>query len=978
MKNLALGLLTFLMSTHISVQAHAETMNLESTNLVITKLEHLLTYTQNQADQNDSTGSSSKIALKMRLADLYSDRARLEEQLQQVEKSKADRLKALGTYNSIIKSVGDQESKSRTISQMAHLYQLTDQSGKATDLYKNILKNKVDYSTEVIAQAYLDLGEIALVKMKYSDAEKDFKNALIDKSRTSYINSRLAWCAFHKDQLAKAMSIMTAILKDTAVDNTLKENASHDLATFTAQKTTIELSDVQKIVDLSPESSKDSNLTYFASELDRLGKKKAALLVYHIQDSKNHRAKDFEEHLGLAQIQYDLGHKKETADELGLFFAGWNKNGCKKEERNCDLLKSRGKKLITDWTAAEERTPTPELVRAFTGYISQFPEAEMVFWAAQTAKQAKLYKEAFDLYNQCAGITSSSGATLDKSTSKLFEGSLLGQIDAAELSQDSTLQIKAYMNYLAANPKGEKAQSVKYQLAHVSYESKDFTSAAEQFHAIAITSDGDKAVREKAADTSIEALIASKNETNLQAWSQEYSKLFITRSAEFQKVSRQAMLNRQVKVINGKADKGALAGALAEMTAVDLSHASREEKLTIYKNRLVTAERLKNISEVEKAATAILNLEPLRTEDREMALNRQEWVAEMNLHFDQAFKIAKKMKMTALTPEQRLQKLSLLAELSGNNSKSYDEQFLKISRNKTLRLVVISKFVKSAANPLKVFNQYSSELKENPELYAGLGLEIFAQTNDYRFASQLIQKKKVRMTVSGHALSRFIFLKDFDYIRAEKFHPLKAPLKKSLSANLNIMKRIQNEAKRAINYGDWTLQLVTLTELQKRNAKLGEAITHLPIPRGLSKKNHLQYIALLTQQAAPYSQTAHRMSVHIADMWDKADTKKMAAEVKNTQFSMRSLAIKQIRTVAVIAPEDRFKSLREDLNDALKEAKEKPTRDQIAKLMDAVKQEPFDEAKINELRSLEEKAGHEIFVAYLDSRLIQLKQGTKE
>jgi tetratricopeptide (TPR) repeat protein len=350
--------------------AQGETLNMPTTNIVIEKLDRLL--------ETLDTDSTSKIPMTLRLADLHADRARLFELSEQNKNdhcdtcvtARKDRIEAIRLYNSVFTSL-DKETKSKVLSQLAHLYELTTQSYKALELYKSVLKSEKDYSPELIGQASIGLGEMEFNLAKYKDAAKDFKRALEIKNlnRQGYVTTRLAWTYFHLGNLALAEKTMFSVLTNqNTADGSLKEESARDYATFLSQGK-VGPSEIKNLSLASPEKVRKENLIYLATELDRLGKKNEAVLVWKSVGEASHTdSDDLSEHFRLAQLQYDLGHKDLTVGELVKTVSIWKDKGCKATEENCALLKAKFRKMLTDWAAAEERQPTATLVKAYAIY----------------------------------------------------------------------------------------------------------------------------------------------------------------------------------------------------------------------------------------------------------------------------------------------------------------------------------------------------------------------------------------------------------------------------------------------------------------------------------------------------------------------------------------------------------------------------------------------------------------------------------
>ena len=147
-------------------------MDLSTTNLVIEKL--------NKSIKGQSIRQSKDIQL--RLADLYSERARLKKMSENEQScgncmnSKADRLKALNLYYKLFDRFSS-ETQERLVMQVSHLSISTNQERKATSLYNKVLKSR-KYHKNVKARVLLSKAEQQFHKGFYKDSLKNYDKAI--------------------------------------------------------------------------------------------------------------------------------------------------------------------------------------------------------------------------------------------------------------------------------------------------------------------------------------------------------------------------------------------------------------------------------------------------------------------------------------------------------------------------------------------------------------------------------------------------------------------------------------------------------------------------------------------------------------------------------------------------------------------------------------------------------------------------------
>ncbi len=960
---------------------HAETLDLATTNDVVSRIEKLLTQIEPQ--------SESYLPMQLRLADLYADRARLFEiqdanaESDTLRKAKADRKQAIAIYEKALPKLSG-EDQSRVLGQTAHLYQLVDQKDKSRALYTKILKNPKKYPKTLLVQAYLGLGEMALSQAHYPEAAKNFKAAIALKPKNAYvIGSRLAWTYYHNNNAELAVSTLSEVLKNTpASENTFREEVSKDFASFLAH-TPVQTTQIEFLAKNSPENIRHENLVFLAGELDRLGKKSEALYVWKYLGEQAQSSGDYEEHLRLAQIQYDLGHKVDAAKEVDLFVNTLKTKTCDPKKENCDLMRLKFRKLLTDWAKAEEREPTSALIGAYASYLTVYGDLDISYWAAQSSENIKLYPSAVKFYRMSADLAqaaiSREASHHNSKIETIFEGACLGEIDVAEKMNNPAMKKAAYEHYMQVNPHGASILSVRYQRAYLDYDQKNFEEAAQKMHAIALSdashqSSKDSLFRDKAADTSIEALIALHDQNRIAQWSDEYAKNFSNRKTEFQTISRNAILTQESQKINEAKSQDDVKSGLAHLDQIDLKNLSKDDKLKVLKSKLAAAEKIKDLDSVRRIASQILEIKKLSPAEKDLALSRLEWVAEMRFQFGTAFEIAQKLKMNNLSVAERTMKLAVLCELSGHDASSYYLAYLKESHDQLSNDQVMAKLIRSSHNHKKQFDQFEPKLRHNPTLLAELGLEVFAKNQDPHFAQHLLGIKGVAQTPAGATFARFLFIQDLQShksllarTRLDTSSPMK--LKSSLRLRMATIKQAQKLFDRTVKMSDWSLELMALNTILLQEKNLAQDIKNLPVPRNLKTNDRTQYKKLLADQAAPYDQKVTELEVEINKLWSQGDLDHLYQEVRETNEPVRSLLIKEIKFSVQYAPNSQKSTAQREVAKLEREISKRPSLSLIQTTQAEAQARPFDMNKLLQLKEVQKKANNQTFVAYLDHRL---------
>ncbi|HVK61649.1 MAG TPA: tetratricopeptide repeat protein, partial [Bdellovibrionales bacterium] len=268
-----------------------EKMTSETHTVVIEKLETAL-----KKAVEDETVDLAPV--RSRLADLYSERARLREMeeakqgCQDCKGALKDRTRALELYRQVAADTPKNE-RGNLLIHMAHVYLLVRQPAQALKLYEEVIADgNRSHSKEVLAAAYLGRAESQFARAKFAKAQSDFETAfqLSPADRRGPIAHRIAWCQLNQGDQETAVASLVAILKNPAYtklaateadtnDVSFTEQVVMDLATFVARGkvTTTQMNLVEKY---APKNAKLEVMRHFANELERLGQKDAALLAW--------------------------------------------------------------------------------------------------------------------------------------------------------------------------------------------------------------------------------------------------------------------------------------------------------------------------------------------------------------------------------------------------------------------------------------------------------------------------------------------------------------------------------------------------------------------------------------------------------------------------------------------------------------------------------------------------------------------------
>ncbi len=958
----------------------AEKMDESTHSLVIDKLERALDLMEK--------GAPERQGVVLRLADLYSDRARLkamtevQKNCDNCEGSKEDRAKALGYYKeSLPKAKGEDQGK--ILVQMAHLNNMNGQSAKAEDIYHDVIKKgRKGYESSVVGSAYFNIGEIHFRKGQFKEAKRQFEKALKqDVSNRGFVEYRLAWCDFNLGLPGSASKRLVKILTTPSLssDPTFKEDVSRDLPTFVAHGN-VGPKEIAQVRNLSPEKTRKVNLYQLGTETDRLGKKSASLLVWaaYAKEGEVTGPEKIEVQIRVAQSEFDLGRLNTAVSDFGKAIEFWQKTACdEKNKDKCNDLKLRMRNFVLNWNKKEKINPSVALLHAYETYLKGFPDdAEMTQWAALVARDVMQYRDAVALFRKSALL-----AKNDKSQAKVLEGSLLGEIEMAEKSKDLKLREDAYTFYIETNPQGEKAFESRFERANVWYQQGKYQQAFSEFHYIATQPGSDHHdIKVKAADLALDTLVLLKDEKSLEVRAGEYARLFPERKKEYGEIARKAAMNEVAESLNnnGKAaDTGVYKASLVKLKTVNLAGASDQEKTKYWKNRLTVAMQAHDLDEVNTAANGLLSVHGLSEQDRELAYSQKEWVAELKLDFKDAYRYAKQLSYSKLSPADRDLRLAFLAELSGANPRRHYEDYLRHEKSLRQRNLTRVTLVQRSPHPWSELKRQLPELKATPDLLAPLVLETYGRDHRTNELKQVLAITNIGHTPQGKILAHQVEFGDFEqFKRRISHHRLKASsdpqLQRTLKERLSLLAEAAQRMRGSIRHHDFTMEVVTLHLIAIENRRLGNDLMRLPTPHGLNGQQTAQYRAILQQKANGFFTQAGQLEWQWQNKWNENTFAEIEKNFQSANWEIQNVLKSEIQILAQNAPD----SAKNRLYDILKTRHERPSQSTLMTARRELQQNPFDQSKIERLRELEKQAGQSVMVSYLEARLNQMRKGS--
>lgn len=957
--------------TLTALNLHAVKMDYETHDELIGRLEDALATMAKSANERP--------AVIYRLAGLYADRARLKG-MREVEKncsnclqSKKDRLTAINYFEQSLKHQ-PKSKQGDILIQLAHLESLNSNDRKALRIFRNVIKKGTrTYSSRVVALAYLNVAEDDFRKGNFKSALRNYKRSekydLPDKGLVKY---RVAWCYLNLGREKRAINTLTYILKTPELvrDPSFHEDVSSDLATL-LPRAYLGHKQIDLLLSLSPETKRKENLKILAEEAARLGKKGSAILVWqaYAKEPGFNRTEQVDIQIRIAQLQFDLGKTTLAQNEYKKALDLWKNLGCRGDDDTCKDIQTRYRNFVTSWNKVRKTNPDKNLLQAYQDYLAVFSDdLEMTHWAALTARHLNDYKTGTSLFRRASKLAQ------DQKNSKLFEGSLLGEIELAEKSKNKSLIESAYTHYIEVNPNGAKAWEIRFARAVLWADIKKYQQAFSEFHFITTSSDKKaRSYRTKSADLALDQLAKLNDHSALEKRSQEYIRIIPAKRSQYLKVARKAVLN-QVPTLA----ESSLHRALEKLEQYPRTGATKDELVKYHKNRILLSQQIKDVNKAEQAARDLYKIRGLTDADNHYALGVLAWAAELKLDFKSAYRYQKKLASKKTSSDDEL-KLAVLAELAGLNSYRHYNNYLKKERSRKSRNLVRANLVKRASNPWRELRKHEKELKRSPELLAEVVLAAHARRPNSKKVKSLLRNTRIARYPEGQTLARQFELDDLKaFDRKISRHRLNSRndrlLQASLKKRLKLLDQADREVKKAIKSKDWSLQVISLAINARENERLQKDLLALPSPRGLNKEQTRQYKKLLFDQSETYRQKAANISQDIRALFKQDEVLEgMARVLQNASRPVRRILEKELKMAKDVVRGRAKKRL----TAMLKLPSKRPSFQEVLSARNAVKEDPFNVHKISRLQELEEQRGEGTMAGYLAARVSEMKKGAK-
>lgn len=649
----------------------------------------------------------SFIPTTLRLADLLADRARLldmesmEDKKSFSEAAKADRLKAIGLYESVEKQLTDTQRENALLQKSQLLQLVGNVSGS------EVVLNQVRRETPPTDNEYLvateALADIEFARGNYLKSHQLYSELQRSSKRSDFGDYRLAWCEINIGREGSAVQKMESLLSKKNLETGLRKEVSRDVVLFYS-RTNFQDNMIAKVKRFSHAEDFESNLKLFAEELKRLGKRKEAALV--LNEYLKTADKSEMNATAKADLFESLVHtgQKQEANKVLAEIVG---NRCKED---CADIQSTVQRTLRLWANEEAPKLSKEVVESFKTYARMRPlDQTAMLFGIKMAQDADMHQHALTL------LSAVIAETKDKN---VLENALKAQVVSAEKTKNPAAKEMALRSYLERGQDANLKKDIQIELISAMIENKNWSSAEQ----LALK------VYEQTKDKEVGLLVLDTyNKSNQTEKERQFSLRMSDGNVDspyYRNYKRLSLEMVQNKLNQNKTEKS----DLILMTDIANKSKSSEEKFRALNDSFLVAAKLQDFAALKKIANEMVQVSSsLPPAKKLMALEKRMLVADLELDYATSLNIDRKMD-TSKSPA-KIFRMALKARLAGTPDLKLEQQILDGAQfDYNQRLWILEQQIASSPRPLALLERNSKVASRSREIHSRLALMCLAKT----------------------------------------------------------------------------------------------------------------------------------------------------------------------------------------------------------------------------------------------------------
>ena len=900
----------------------------------------------------------------------------------------------------------------------AYLHRLFGEKSKSlASLKRIVMKKEVDPS--LVARAWFNMGEIYFELYDYQNSLQAFNNVLKQDSSPWEFKSfyRKIWSLFnlslYEESIHELESFLTSDLySDSRLsleDQKLRRKLENELvalysyAKITDRRLNFLYGFSKQDQSKNVLSERNKRLFHLARDLKRIGRMDASNKVWRIYIS---RTPSLENRLKAYSfmISNDLSLNivdifRNTGQKVDQVFSDFERVKVSKDLKQ--TLKERIKAFfyqVSSKVSSFSEGKKKYLLDLYQKYNAVYPgDLDILSRSAFLARDLKNYNLAQDLFQ----VAVLSIKDQEASKTDIRENMCLLQMEMAELTKNVKRRLASYDFYIQHGRRESLIFKARYQKSYISYENKNYKTASDSFHSLALYRPEKNNIKElqglrlKSAHLSLSTLDQMGNqEEELAHRAGRFMEEFPENRKEFTGIYHAALLNTVKKLVAGKdfskkpvqasLDKDILK-AWEVLHLVSLPEAAKKEALTYHFDRLLLAKELLKFDAMKQSLGFLLSDRNLKKEDFTVALTWKLWLAELRFDFKEVLRIIKILKSEDQS-EEHLLRLARLAELADQNPFSYYEKFVeKFPHSPSATAVLVSMVEKSSdKNKKMILRKYASLFKNQPDMLTYWILKVDEGRWDEHFIRSFIVLDFMKNTSLDSFLRRKRVIESFEkdlakvsnYSLSGKVSGYR--LNRTIKIYRNKINKLGDAAERLLKPSrDLVARIFIISHWKEETSRFYNSIMRLPLPKSLTEDEKKQYVRLLQEQLQPYNKQITQLKNELKSLWSRDVLSAYMDGIKQDVVFHGPLKWEMEKLVRVSAGKNKkqIQLLLSSLQTSIQtKTAVKRTDDQDQILYEALRKDPFDKQSLMQLLELEKSRKNKALSYYLVNRIKELKR----
>ena len=848
-------------------------------------------------------------------------------------------------------------------------------------------------------RAWYNIGEIEFELYNYKKALKAFDEVLKQSSWRFQSRYRKIWSLFNLSLYESAFQELISFLTskdyspaDLSLDNkNLKQKLETEIeilysyVEITKSRLIFLYDFLKQSVVKNTESEKLKRISRLAKRLKQLGRLEESNQAWKFYLSKTKSPSDqfiaysslFENSLALGAVG-KLNEMGETALKL---LALINQLGME----NSSALKNI--KLFFDQIQLKSLSEKQKLylLSLYQEYNSLYPkDSDRLLKTGILSEELKNYEQAVASYQK--------SALLLVNPSSLKESLCFKQLEAAELSKKPALRLKAYSFYIENGSKDSLIFKSKYQMAYIYYTEKNFKKAHLLFNSLAFYDSKKedsytKDLKLKSAHLSLSSLKEiGDQEESLITQAGQFMKNFPQDKKEFTKIYNLAILNQVKKLLLGKdfshrpvqaSTDQKVKRAWSVLTKFSVKEAGDAELLSYYMNYMLLAKELLKLQDMDYSIKNLLSQPKLTAKDQKLVLTWKLWLEELRLNFKEVLKTVQLLYPEDQSEEHFL-RLARLSELAGEDPVPYYKMLIKkYPQSPLIPTLVVSILEQSdKKTQRKYLLEYASFFSKKPDELIALIFKIDQGDRNFDFMKAFLKLDFMKNSSLAYFLDTIEKRNSFVQLleKIQRFSSNKKikyiSLRKYTQAVSDFIKNTENLLKTQ----DWISRLFMASSLRQELAVFYNHVMNLPLPKGLTESEQLEYKTLLNDQMKTYKAQIQTLDQELTQLKSDNYLKDYKQNFQKSLVFQPYMKWELEQLFEVIEDEGFKDRVKQSVLTSVSFIEKPMPKIKISQsLYQHLKNNPFDLSALKQLLKIEKAKKNSALAFYLDQRIKEIE-----